>query len=67
MEKSKKMAQASKKIPLPDLPADAPGRPQKPRYKPQFGVIVLTPDEVAQAKLFEAFRLLGFKSKVVST
>jgi len=61
------MAQASQKIPLPDLEPGAPGRPDRPRYKPQFGVIVLVPDETAQATLFQAFKLLGFKSKVVST
>jgi len=71
MEKRHIMAQASfpasQNLPLPDLPADAPGRPERPRYKPQFGVIAIVDDEAAQADLFQAFKLLGFKTKVVST
>ena len=61
------MASASQKTALPDLPPGAPGKPDKPRYKPQFGVIVVLPDETAQASIFEAFKLLGFKTKVVTT
>ena len=57
----------SQTIPLPDLPDGAPKAPPPGRYKPQFGVIVLVENERAQAAVYEAFNLLGLKTRVVST
>ncbi|SOC47640.1 hypothetical protein SAMN05892877_1324 [Rhizobium subbaraonis] len=60
------MPQKSK--PLPPLPADAPRAPDKPRYKEQYGVILVCPDEAAQKVLFEALAALkACKIKVVVT
>lgn len=58
---------ASASIPLPDLPAGAPGRPPGNRYRQQFGVIVLVWDEVEQRQLFEALTAQGRTCKVVCT
>jgi hypothetical protein len=57
----------SKTLPKPDLPPGAPGRPDKPRYRRQYGVIVLLPDEAAQIAAFERLRKQGFKCRVVVT
>lgn len=57
----------SKTLPKPDLPPGAPGKPPTPRYRRQFGVIVLLPDEAAQIVAFEQLREQGFKCRVVVT
>ena len=57
----------SDQIELPSLPDGAPGTPKTNRYKKQFGVIVLAPDETAQKELFERFSEQGLRCKVVNT
>lgn len=53
---------------LPPLKPGAPGVPDKPRYKEQFGVIVVCPDENAQKSVYEGLRAIaGAKLKVVVT
>jgi hypothetical protein len=53
---------------LPDLPDDAPGIPPEGRYKPQFGVILVCPDEGAQRALYDALQALRTtRIKVVVT
>jgi hypothetical protein len=53
---------------LPDLPDDAPGIPAKPRYRGQYGVILVCPDEAAQAAIYEALNAIRTsKIKVVVT
>lgn len=58
----------SKTAPLPPLPADATKAPADNRYKEQYGIILVCPDEVAQVALFEALSALKTsKIKVVVT
>lgn len=58
----------SKNTPLPPLPADAPRAPAENRYKEQYGVILVCPDEAAQVVLFDALSALkASKIKVVVT
>lgn len=57
----------SDEIEKPELPEKSPGKPKKNPYKKQFGVIVLAEDEERQKALFEAFRSLGLKCRVVNT
>lgn len=57
----------SSEIQLPKLPKGAYGRPLTNRYKPQFGVIVLAPDEAEQKALFGAIKAQGYKCRVVNT
>lgn len=53
---------------LPPLPVDAPRAPVKARYKAQYGIILVCPDEAAQTTLFEALSALKLsKIKVVVT
>lgn len=53
---------------LPKLPANAPGIPPNNRYREQYGVILVCPDESAQTALYEALEALrGCKIKVVVT
>lgn len=53
---------------LPPLPKGTPGRPEKPRYRQQHGLIIVCPDEGTQRALYEALRLLAQVSvKVVNT
>jgi hypothetical protein len=59
--------QTSKKTPLPELPQGAPGRPDKPRYKRQFGVIVLLEGEEAQAAAYDQLKGMDYKCRVVTT
>ena len=61
------MTALSKTLPKPDLAPDAPGRPATPRYRRQYGVIVLLPDEATQLAAFEALRAQGYTCKVVVT
>lgn len=58
----------SKTAPLPPLPADAPKAPVTNRYKEQYGIVLVCPDETAQIALFEALSALkASKIKVVVT
>jgi hypothetical protein len=43
---------------LPRLPPGTPGRPEKPRYREQYGVVIICPDEPTQRVLFEGLRAL---------
>jgi hypothetical protein len=53
---------------LPALSEGAPGRPERPRYREQYGVIVVCPDEKAQHALYEALATLALcKLRVVTT
>ncbi len=52
----------------PPLPANAPGRPTNPRYREQYGVVLVCAGEDEQAKLYEALEALRTcKIKVVVT
>lgn len=51
----------------PPLPPEAPGRPDKGRYKEQFGVIVICRDEAHHRKVYEELKGLGYTCKVVRT
>lgn len=53
---------------LPTLPENSTGIPRGPRYKEQYGVIIVCPDEASQLATYEGLRaLLGCKFKVVVT
>lgn len=43
----------------PQLPADAPGRPDRERYREQYGVIVICADAAAQRRVFEGLQAIG--------
>lgn len=59
--------QKSKTIPPPPLDPRSPGRPDKPRYRQQFGLIIVFADEAAQMAGFETLIKAGFKPRVVVT
>jgi hypothetical protein len=48
---------------LPPLPKDAPGKPADNRYREQYGVVLVCPDEGAQVQLYEALAAIR-KSKI---
>lgn len=53
---------------LPPLKPGTPGIPDRPRYREQYGVIVICADEEAQRRVFEGLQaLLGTKLRVVVT
>ncbi|MBB4302370.1 hypothetical protein GGD81_001397 [Rhodobium orientis] len=53
---------------LPCLPDGAPGKPRGTRYKEQYGVIVVCPDEEAQKAVYEGLRAVcSSKLRVVVT
>lgn len=53
---------------LPPLAENSTGIPKGSRYKEQFGVIIVCPDEPSQRAIYEGLRsLLGCKFKVVVT
>lgn len=53
---------------LPPLKLGAPGIPDRPRYREQFGVIVICPDEDAQKRIYEGLQAMaGTTLKVVVT
>lgn len=60
-------SQTSRQIDLPPLRPGAPGRPTTPRYRQQYGLILVFEDEVAQKTGFEALVEAGFKPRVVVT
>lgn len=53
---------------LPPLKPGTPGIPDRARYREQYGVIVICPDETAQKQVFEGLQAIaGTKLKVVVT
>lgn len=52
---------------LPPLPADAPGRPARSRYREQYGVIVLCEDATHQEKVYNELKARDFVCRVVTT
>lgn len=53
---------------LPPLPENPPGIPTGNRYKEQYGVVLVCPNEDAQRKVFEGLAALApCKIKVVVT
>lgn len=59
--------QTSRQIAAPPLRPGAPGKPAAPRYRQQFGLILVFDDEAAQKAGFEALVEAGFKPRVVVT
>ena len=59
--------QTSRMIDPPPLPAGTPGRPDRPRYRRQWGLIVVFEDEAAQRSAFDTLSKGGFKPRVVVT
>jgi hypothetical protein len=57
----------SKKLEPPELPVGTPGRPQKERYKEQYGVIVVLLSEEDQRIAYDQLQALGHKCRVVTT
>lgn len=54
--------------PLPALKRGTPGIPDRPRYREQYGVIIVCPDEATQKRIFEGLQALGgLKLKLVVT
>jgi len=61
-------ARKSRSRKLPPLPAGTAGPPVGNRYKEQFGVIVICPDETTQRAIFDALvGLRGCDLRVVTT
>ncbi|WP_291325213.1 hypothetical protein [Desulfovibrio sp. UCD-KL4C] len=52
---------------LPPLSPKAPGRPDKPRYKEQFGVIVICGSETEHEEVYKKLTGMGYKCKAVRT
>lgn len=53
---------------LPKLPAGAPIAPEGQRYKEQYGLVLVCPDEATQALIYKALSAMGgCKIKVVVT
>ena len=53
---------------LPAVRPGTPGRPIGRRYREQYGIIIVCPDEARQRSMFEALRaLVDCKLKVVVT
>ena len=63
------MSEQSKNVAaLPPLRPGAPGKPAGRRYREQYGIIIVCPDEARQRSIFEALQaLLDCKLKVVVT
>lgn len=56
------------KTDLPPLPEGAPGIPPNDRYRNQYGVVLVCPNEAAQIDLYNALQSLKTaKIKVVVT
>ncbi len=56
------------KTDLPPLDPKCPGVPKGRRYREQYGVIAVCPDEASQRSLYEGLKdLQGAKLKVVVT
>lgn len=53
---------------LPKLRPNATRRPDKPRYREQYGIVLICPDEEAQQLLYKALAAIGdCKVRVVVT
>jgi hypothetical protein len=52
---------------LPPLPVKAPGRPGSPRYREQYGVIVICESENHQRLVYEALATTYKRVRVVRT
>ena len=53
---------------LPPLPQNAPGKPSGPRYREQYGVVIVCPDEETQRAIYAALEALpDCRIKVVVT
>jgi hypothetical protein len=53
---------------LPPLPDTSPGIPSGNRYREQYGVVLVCPDEASQQAAFEGLKVLAnCKLKVVVT
>lgn len=53
---------------LPPLKPGTPGFPDRPRYREQYAVIVICPDEDAQKRIYDGLQAIaGAKLKVVVT
>jgi hypothetical protein len=59
--------QTSRLTDLPPLRPGTPGRPSTPRYRQQYGLIIVFDDEEAQKHGFDALVEAGFKPRVVVT
>ncbi|MBO6754937.1 MAG: hypothetical protein JJ902_01300 [Roseibium sp.] len=58
----------SKKADLPPLPENSTGIPPNNRYREQYGVVVVCPNEDAQKAVYEGLRAVaGAKFMVVVT
>lgn len=51
-------------LPLPPLPANAPGI-NGFKYRPQFGVLIVCKDEAEHKALYEHLHAQGFQCKAV--
>lgn len=56
-----------KKTRPPELPPGAPGRPEKDRYREQYGVIVICRDQAHQAEVYRDLKQGGHDVRVVVT
>lgn len=62
------MGKTGKQEALPKLPGNSTGIPKGSRYKAQYGVVIVCPDEAAQKSLYEGLKAVaGSKLKVVVT
>ena len=52
---------------LPPLPPGAPGRPEKSRYREQYGIIVICRDEADQKRVYDWLRRFRRPVRVVVT
>jgi hypothetical protein len=52
----------------PPLPANSPGKPDGARYREQYGVVIVCPDEATQQAVYAGLRSLApCRLKVVVT
>ena len=62
------MPKEAKGAALPPLPENSTGIPKGTRYKEQYGVLIVCPDEASQHAIYEGLRaLLDCKLKVLVT
>lgn len=66
--KIKRIVNAARPKPLPKLRSNSTKRPADDRYREQFGVILICPDEQTQRELYTALRKLeSCRLRVVTT